>query len=240
VVGFDLAAGSPTVVRARWPASAVPAAGTHACILAAALVGGDLPPTGRHVWEHNDLAQRNLTIVDVLAGERVRIPFEVGSMRRTQPAIVTLEVQRPRGYPELGAALVGPGARVLWAHREARPAGRPEPPALRTLAPAALRVGSVRLDLAANSTVMLGDDPPRPPAVEEPQAVLRGKRIILGPGRVAGLRSRLPARAALALGLELTAPGDAKPGDELLVHLVQRWDDGRAAGGIGVALRIGG
>jgi hypothetical protein len=240
VVGFDLAAGATTVVRAGWPASAVPAAGTHACILAAALVGGDLPPGGRHVWEHNDLAQRNVTIVDVLAGDRVRIPFEIGSPRRAQAATVRLEVLRPRGHPELGAALVGPGVRALWAHREAGAVRRRDPPVLRMLEPAALEVGAVRFDLAANSTVMLGDDPPRPSTAEELRAVLRGKRIVLGPGRTAGLRSRLPARTALALGLELTAPVDAKAGEELLVHLVQRWDDGRPAGGIGVTLRITG
>jgi hypothetical protein len=241
VVGFGLAPGATQVVKARWPAAAVPATGTHACILAAALVGGDLPPSGRHVWEHNDLAQRNVTVIDVVAGDRVRFDFEVGSPKRPEPAAVTLEVVRPRERPKLRLALVGPGIRTLWANREPLRPPQPEPPVLRTLEPVPLSVGAVDVRLATDSTVMLAPERPAPAATGRgPQpASLRGKRIVLAPGRRAGLRSRLPARTALAVGLEVVVPEDVARGDELLVHVVQRWDGGGVAGGLGLLLRVG-
>ena len=241
VVGFGLAPGATQVLKARWPAAAVPAAGTHACILAAALVGGDVPPSGRHVWEHNDLAQRNVTVIDVVAGDRVRFDFEVGSPKRPGSAAVTLEVVRPRERPELRLALVGPGVRTLWANREPLRPPQPEPPVLRTLEPVPLTVGAVDVRLAPDSTVMLAPERPAPAVTaRRPQpAELRGKKIMLAPGRRAGLRSRLPARTALAVGLEVVVPEDVAEGDELLVHVIQRWDGGGVAGGLGLLLRVG-
>ena len=56
VAGFDLAPGAASVVMARWPADSVPPPGTHACWLAAVFTRFDTPVTGRHVWEHNNLA----------------------------------------------------------------------------------------------------------------------------------------------------------------------------------------
>ena len=241
VVGFGLAPGATQVVKARWPAAAVPAAGTHACILAAGLVGGDLPPSGRHVWEHNDLAQRNVTVIDVVAGDRVRFDFEVGSLKRPEAAAVTLEVLRPRERPKLRMALAGPGIKALWANREPLRPPRPEPPVLRTLERVPLAVGAVGVELAPDSTVTLAQDPaPAAPFGREPQhAQLRGKRIVLAPGRRAGLRSRLPARTALALALEVEVPEDVAAGEELLIHVVQRWDGGGVAGGLSLLLRVG-
>jgi len=91
----------------------------------------------------------------------------------------------------------------------------------------------------SNSTVTLAQDPaPAAPFGSRPQpAQLRGKRIVLAPGRRAGLRSRLPARTALALGLEVDVPEDMAAGDELLIHVVQRWDGGGVAGGLSLLLR---
>ena len=62
---FDLAPGATRVVKARWPRHLVPAAGTHTCLLASVLTRSDLPVAGRHVWEHNNLAQKNLMVVDL-------------------------------------------------------------------------------------------------------------------------------------------------------------------------------
>lgn len=64
VAGFDLGPGQEKIVRARWPRSLVPAAGTHVCWLAAVLTRGDEPASGAHTWEHNNLAQKNLTVVN--------------------------------------------------------------------------------------------------------------------------------------------------------------------------------
>jgi hypothetical protein len=54
---FDLAPGETRVVSARWPRDRVPVAGTHPCLLVAALARGDHPVVEAHVWEHANLAQ---------------------------------------------------------------------------------------------------------------------------------------------------------------------------------------
>jgi len=63
--GFELKPGEEQVVKALWPADKVPPAGTHACLLAAIITRGDHPTAGAHVWEDNNLAQKNLTIVEL-------------------------------------------------------------------------------------------------------------------------------------------------------------------------------
>jgi hypothetical protein len=75
VGGFDLGPGQEVVVRARWPAALVPPAGTHACWLASVLSRADRPTAGAHVWEHGNLAQKNLTIHRARPGQTITVPF---------------------------------------------------------------------------------------------------------------------------------------------------------------------
>ncbi|MBI3530869.1 MAG: hypothetical protein HY067_23235 [Betaproteobacteria bacterium] len=82
VVGFNLSAGQSTVLKARWPTSLVPPAGTHACLLASVLTPGDFPAIAAHAWEHNNLAQKNLTIIDLRPNEFIVIPFVVPNLFR--------------------------------------------------------------------------------------------------------------------------------------------------------------
>lgn len=114
-VAFDLAPGASTVVKARWPRAVVPPAGTHACWLAAVLTRGDPPAAGSHVWEHNNLAQKNLTVVDVLPNSWFVLPFVVDRALGRLPRPWLLELVRPRGMEKLEAALV---------HRSGSPFGR--------------------------------------------------------------------------------------------------------------------
>jgi len=89
---FDLEPGASAVVKARWPAALVPPTGTHACWLAAVLARSDLPRAGRHVWEHNNLAQKNLTIVELAPGDSVVIPFVVHNLAGPQTKRLFLEL----------------------------------------------------------------------------------------------------------------------------------------------------
>jgi hypothetical protein len=92
-VGFDLAPGASTVLKARWPAAAVPPEGSHPCWLATAIVPGETIPAGAHTWERNNLAQKNLRVVDLVAGDSILVPFRVGNLLR-EPGQVSLEVRR--------------------------------------------------------------------------------------------------------------------------------------------------
>jgi hypothetical protein len=62
---FDLPPGATRIVKARWPRELVPHEGTHTCLLASVITRSDHPAASRHVWEHNNLAQKNLTVVDL-------------------------------------------------------------------------------------------------------------------------------------------------------------------------------
>lgn len=102
--GFDLAPGQTRIVTARWPAALVPPAGAHACWLATVLARGDRPVAGRHVWEHGNLAQKNLTIVRARRGDWFLIPFVSGSLKLGLAA--TFEIRRPAGFEKLIAEIV--------------------------------------------------------------------------------------------------------------------------------------
>ena len=102
--GFDLAPGADRIVRARWPAALVPPAGTHACWLAAVLARSDRPVGGAHVWEHGNLAQKNLTVLMAKRGKSLVLPFVLRGLKPNDERIV--ELVRPSSLAAIGAALV--------------------------------------------------------------------------------------------------------------------------------------
>lgn len=126
--GFELRQGQEQVVKARWPAALVPPAGAHACWLASVLTRSDRAPAGTHVWEHGNLAQKNLTVVRARRGAPVLVPFVARGP--SIPGVAGIEIRRPPRYPGLKA-------RVVVPHRLAdgttsgepieRPAGRRVP-----------------------------------------------------------------------------------------------------------------
>ena len=102
--GFDLGPGQQQVVKARWPAALVPPAGAHACWLAAVLTRSDRPAGGTHVWEHGNLAQKNMTIVRARRGASVLVPFVARGP--SIPGVAGLEIRRPTRHPGLKARIV--------------------------------------------------------------------------------------------------------------------------------------
>ena len=52
----------------------MPPPGPTPAWLAAVITRCDDPVAGRHVWEHNNLAQKNLIVVDLVPGEYVIVP----------------------------------------------------------------------------------------------------------------------------------------------------------------------
>ena len=85
-VAFNLPPEGTVIVKARWPKELVPPEGSHACLLASVITRGEQPIEGRRVWEHNNLAQKNLTVVDLSAGDWVTIPFVIeNNWRRWVP-----------------------------------------------------------------------------------------------------------------------------------------------------------
>lgn len=75
-----LAAGASQIVTTKWIASLIPKAlNWHPCLLVEVSPNdGPLIP-GKNVWQNNNLAQKNITIVNAHKGEFLEFPFVVGS-----------------------------------------------------------------------------------------------------------------------------------------------------------------
>jgi carboxypeptidase T len=68
------------IVNMRWQASLIPNDTTwHPCILVEASPNDGPPASGSHVWDNNNLAQKNITIVNATPRKKVIFPFVVGS-----------------------------------------------------------------------------------------------------------------------------------------------------------------
>lgn len=103
---FELGAGDTRIVKAKWPRPQIPPEGTHTCLLASVLARGDHPIVG-HVWEDNNLAQKNLTVVDLEEDDAfVVIPIVIGNWRAKFDPQFHLEVWRPKAAEGLKMSLV--------------------------------------------------------------------------------------------------------------------------------------
>jgi len=222
---FDLAAGATRVVTARWPRAAVPPPGVHTCVLAAVLSRSDDSAPGRHVWEANNLAQKNLTVVDLLPGEFVIIPVVLGSWGGLAGELLLHVRRSPRRLP------------VSVVHRSAE-----------LLTKAGLRPNPLTDDLARRRPQRLANllacggvaDPSHP------------IRQVLTSADVGAVLRRFPdawqadlpddpvrlapdPQSQFVVGLKVDLPRDAKPGSSHRVDLVQRKaDSGQAVGGVAV------
>ncbi len=227
--GFDLGPGAFTVVKARWPAALVPPEGTHTCWLAAVLTRSENPVAGRHVWEQNNLAQKNLTVVDLVQGDWVIVPFVVSNVERI-PRRFSLEIVRPEKWSALQASLIhdydkrfGP---VSHATRKAESAildcgGRVESFPTRTekLRRMITSKHPEGLDLWLEKSTMI----PFPRA------------------QSAFIPLSMPAQSQNVFGLRLCVPAKTKPGERIRIDLIKRFSVGKKniiLGGISVEMNV--
>jgi len=245
---FDLASGETRIVKARWPRAAVPPSGTHACLLAALFTRFDAPAAGKPVWQQNNLAQKNLSIVDLRPNRWFVLPFVLSNQRVRLARTVDLEVVRPRGLAALKLGLIVDKAALTAAQRAL---------ALRLeggigdtadgVAPApTMDCGcAADADADADANVLAGRDAAAADAavglIETPEQVRAtfGSRVELSIDT--GQRVRVPLRLKPAelmlVGLRIEAPADAQPGTVLVFDAIQL--EGTAAvGGVAVQVRV--
>jgi hypothetical protein len=218
--GFNLAPGATTVVKAKWPAALVPPAGTHACWLASVYTPVDLPAAGLHVWEHNNLAQKNLTVIDLVQGDTVAIPIQFGSLGSESGRRHRIEVIRPEEFPGLKVRIVHRRRELLERLTDT---GGEEvtPPARQPVGSRVGAVGSASGDLQADLVEDAG-----------------GAALDLHPGPTAGIPVTLRPRSPVTVDLKVTVPRDAKPGATGDVHVVQRDADRNVVGGVTVRIHV--
>jgi hypothetical protein len=229
---FDLAPGDERIVAARWPRERVPPVGTHPCLLAAVIARGDHPATGAHVWEHANLAQKNLTVVDLVPGAFVILPVVIGTLLGN--ARPSLEVWQAEDGPFADVALVHQLDGFFTRRRGLRPL---TDPAVRPVEPRLMDCGgaepTVEDRLGGRVGGLLLSAQPQRIARRFPGAV----ELPLKAGPRVRVPVELPAGGPTTVGLKVAAPEDARPGASFVVHLVHRAGS-RIVGGVAVEVRI--
>ncbi len=237
--GFDLAPGESRIVKARWPKDKVPSAGAHACLLAAVLSRSEHPAFGAHVWEHNNLAQKNLSIVDLFPGDWVVLPFMLSNDIRGWLPWFELRLIRPRGFDHMKSELLHADPTVFTALPLTSNALRQSLPQHH----ATVKDVEV-LDCggpAGKSKVPFNFEPwtsgnPHASLARRFESVAHR---CFQTGRRAAVRVAVPYNDQLLLGWRLHVPKDTPPGSRMRIHLVKRnWLGCKALGGIAVEICV--
>ncbi len=206
--GFDLSNGEVRILKAKWPAALVPPAGTHGCMLASVHARGNHPASGKHVWEENALAQKNLTILAAPAGKLVLLPVSIGHWTLA-PGALQLELRRPKGFADLTAAVAFPAP--------LQDAGKAKSEALDCCA----QLPATRRRAPKTPADAFVDALPAQP---------------LPKGRTARFELKRDTGFPRLAGLQLTVPAKLKKGESVIVDLVQLDSKQRPVGGVAVML----
>jgi hypothetical protein len=226
-------------------------------------------PAGAHVWEHNNLAQKNLTIVDLIPGESGAVPFMIGNRHNAQATFFSIELFRSAKRTDLPVTMTGK-VRKTFSRVIREGLSVPQHPStaediskklgLRFLTDACMELsgadveeGRMKIELKSGSFLslskVLGEDEkvatrPRKAVKTIPARLVENKKlgteVIFAPGRSSNIGTALKAHQTLAAVLRFTAPKDAKPGDRFDLDLIQRDVKGVVVGGIAVQVNIKG
>jgi hypothetical protein len=261
VPGFNLAVGGNLVVKAKWPAALVPAAGAHGCIVVSAFSPREPIPTGAHVWEHPNLAQKNTTVLAAAPGDTVLRAIRFGNVARAKAEMATLEIRNPSafainlgGNPTiLGQMVQGGGAVVPTAPTVPT---KPSLPPILVIDPTRIVLNHgdspLVMHLPAGSAIALdqGDSAVSAMAAAQVSALpstridpirnSAGKVTSLGLGTqtVARLPVNLPARTDTEFTIQAKVPTKAKPGEIHVVDVVQRNAAGQVVGGVRLEIHV--
>ncbi len=254
-VGFSLDPGEVRILSARWPAELVPAPSTHGCLLAQVYTPDDEGEVGAHVWEHNNLAQRNLKIVDVIPDQWVDVPIRMGSAgMKLQLHTIEIVRRRPyRGQILLVNTLASRLEEVFLSGEPSAPATSgatlrfTEPSRIELTAPTSKTAISMRV--APGSLLGLGMHRP-PKAGKAPKGDTTGDErlkiirqgeeaaVVLPSGPLVRMKAHFRPRRPLDAILRLHVPTDARPGEVLRVVVQQRNESEQLVGGVSVHLRV--
>ncbi len=256
--------GESKIVHTKWPKDKVPEEGEHVCWLTAVYTARDSITSGSHVWEHNNLAQKNLTIVDLAPGESGEVPVVLGNRYikegryyriellrnpKSTPFAVSLVGQTPRALAKLVAA----GQNFVRSIKASTPLKNT---GLRFLESTRIQLTGIEtntedviLELEPGSMLSLGKVPEKEKQIsvcaERPLAKARlekskvfGTSIAFDPVKTSGIGIALRPGQIVRMVLKFTVPKDAKPGEQIEFNLLQRAEDGQILGGISIQVNV--
>ncbi len=238
--GFDLGPGESTIVKALWPANLVPAPGTHGCLLAAVLTRFDHPVTGRHVWENNNLAQKNLTVIGLTPNAWIVIPFVVSNLVSLRVHRFRLQIIRPKNQTKLSASLIS------FSNTKFKAVSKQKIKHFSSRLSTSVNSESPNLDCSGfvcesnivsnyNFNRIITSDNTDTLALH----IKDGNEVFFSHGRSSQISISLGPQDQRLLGLRLTVPKDAKPGEIYRVDLVKRNRCGKhILGGLAVEIHV--
>jgi len=260
-VGFNLAPGASTVVKAKWPQALVPPTGTHVCLLGQVYMPTDKPSAGQHVWDKNNLAQRNMTVINAAPDEMVMMKFQLGTLHERVAGIYAVDLMRPASAATIPVALLASSsAETKKLFQSAQRVPGDEATVSTSSAPLAsvhfadhtsaelssrtIEAAGLRLNLAPGSSIELRrpeEPPPRVPfqhmaRLVEPQG--QPAQIVFNEGRLARLPIHLQPSSQIKCTLNIHVPKEARPGDSIKLQVALRRSDGKTAGGISVIINV--
>lgn len=234
---FELGPGETRIVKARWPRAHVPAEGTHTCLLAAVISRSDHPVAGRHVWEHNNLAQKNLTVVDLLPNTFLLLPVVVSNWSAHFGREFELEVVRVQESAPFEASLIHPTPEIFrGARAKARPftpfAGRPALVPERVPLECGGYLSGARHAQHRRILTSASEDLIQTRYPESKELAFPTK----APARLA---FELPPFNQIVVGLKIAVPGEAKAGEVIRLQFVQRSRKAKhIVGGVAVQINV--
>ena len=236
-VEFDLAAGGTRIVKARWPRSLVPPVGTHTCLLASVISRADCPIAGRHVWEHNSLAQKNLAVVDLLPDSFVIIPVVVANWLHGIDSSFNLEIWRPRTGLDMGVSLIHRSEAFFRSVKAEVKRFDPKLPKPRPTP------RQILLDCGGRIPGSSGVDPRRILTSETPDLVLQrfpdSWEVKYAARPKTGLPVDIPPFSQVVVGLKVSASPRPKVRQPVKLHFVQRHRrTRRIVGGVAIQVRV--
>jgi hypothetical protein len=237
---FGLAAGNTRIVKAKWPRTLIPPKDTHTCLLASVITRNDHPVAGRHVWEHNNLAQKNLIVADLQPNESFLIlPIVIRNWKLRFDPRFELEVWKPGSARGVSVGLVH-RSREFFKVSGAKV--RPFKPEL-----FATSTGRKRPRLECGSEVPSANGAERSRRLSslDPALVLRSFpdswEADFADGERAGMVVNIPPFTQSVVGLKLSIAENTRIKKPFKIHFVQRNVKTRqVVGGVAVQLIRGG
>jgi hypothetical protein len=169
-----------------------------------------------HVWEHNNLAQKNLAVVDLVPDAWIIVPVVLNRFASRLPRRRLELLPSPAAKRVRAAILVG-------ANTVTRPqvvAGRADRDGGLDCAGGAVDANEVAASHAAEFALRFED----------------ARVLPLAPGHITELA--VPASGQVVVGLRIQAPAKARPGQAFPLDIVERDETGRVVGGVAIQIRI--
>ncbi len=235
---FDLAAGATRIVKAKWPRSLIPPTGTHTCMLASLITRSDHPINGRHVWEDNNLAQKNLMVVDLEPEMFILIPIVIRNWINLDPEF-DLEVWRP---------VAAEGIRISLIHKSQeffKPSGinvkRFKPEFTRPT----MRRRAIRLECGAELPTLNALDQGQLLTSDNPELLFRrfgdSWEAELEDADRSKLAVNIPTFTQNVVGLKIAVSDTPKMKEPIKLHFVQRnVKTKQIVGGVAIQVGVGG